>query len=123
MLGFLLERAWLCSMKYLCNYGMRPSQLAVWIIGIILLFTIAYYPSPVGFIELRHTEGAVWTDSFWSNLTASLHFSVITFTTLGYGSIYPVGKAAYLFTAFESILGYVFWGLLLASLARKIFFF
>jgi len=102
---------------------MRPSQLVVWIIGIILLFTLAYYPSSFGFIELKSPEEVVWTDSFGSNFTTSLHFSVITFTTLGYGSIYPVGEAAYLITAFESILGYFFWGLLLASLAKKILFF
>lgn len=118
-----LEKAWLFVLKYLCNYGMRPSQLLVWIVGIILIFTFAYYPSSYGFIELRSAEGQVWTDSFWSNFTTSLHFSVITFTTLGYGNIYPVGKAAYLITAFESILGYFFWGLLLATLAKKILVF
>lgn len=118
-----LEKAWLFVLKYLCNYGMRPSQLVAWIVGIILIFTFAYYPSSYGFIELRSAEGQVWTDSFWSNFTTSLHFSVITFTTLGYGNIYPVGKAAYLITAFESILGYFFWGLLLATLAKKILVF
>lgn len=50
----------------------------------------------------------------------SFYFSVITFTTLGYGDILPTGAVGKLVVITEVISGYIFLGLLLTILGRKI---
>jgi Ion channel len=48
------------------------------------------------------------------------YFSVITFTTLGYGDVLPTGIMGKLFVIAEVISGYISLGLLLTILGRKI---
>ncbi len=44
---------------------------------------------------------------------AALYFSIVTWTTLGYGDYHPAGAVRYL-AASEALLGYTFMGLLVA---------
>ena len=50
---------------------------------------------------------------------ASMYFSVVTFTTLGYGDAQPVGPAAKLLAGFESLSGVVLMAVLVFVLTRK----
>jgi len=80
--------------------------MRVGLIYIILipLFGLIYYFSP----------------EFWSaplSLVQSIYFSVVTVTTLGYGDITPQTEIARALTALESILGIIFIGLFLNSVA------
>jgi hypothetical protein len=50
----------------------------------------------------------------------SLYFSAITFTTLGYGDIYPVGNVARVITGMESLTGALLTALLVFVLSRRI---
>lgn len=50
----------------------------------------------------------------------SLYFSVVTFTTLGYGDIIPKGGCGQFFVAFEVFMGYLMLGALIAVIIRKI---
>ena len=49
----------------------------------------------------------------------SLYFSLVTFTTVGYGDIIPVGTSIIL-SSIEMILGVTLVGIWTATLARKI---
>lgn len=73
----------------------------------------------VGFAGFYRFAGIV--DASSRNVTSNpidcLYFSIVTFTTLGYGDFYPVPEAR-LIAAFEAIIGYVSLAALIAALAR-----
>ncbi len=49
------------------------------------------------------------------------YFSVVTFTTLGYGDIHPVGLVGKLFASLEVALGFTMFGLLLSFLSNRFY--
>ena len=106
-------------MRKLCKYGESPMRLALWVLGVVIVFALAYYPSPLGFIKL---DGVVWNDGLFSlhNAMAALHFSLITFATLGYGDIYPGDAWAQVYTCVEVMAGYALLGVFVALVARKL---
>ena len=55
-----------------------------------------------------------------NSILDSFYFSVITFTTLGYGDVLPTGTLGKLVVVAEVISGYIFLGLLVTILGRKI---
>jgi hypothetical protein len=54
----------------------------------------------------------------WS-IVDSLYFSMVTFTTVGYGDLYPSTGAGQLFTAVYSLTGISFWGLAIAEIGSR----
>lgn len=75
------------------------------------------------------TETVIWTVSDLSAASASelvlvmmksLYFSVVTFTTLGYGDIQPVGNTARAVAGMEALLGAMLTALLVFVLSRRI---
>jgi len=66
-------------------------------------------------------DGVQWEDRLFSidNLATAIHFSIVTFSTLGYGNMHPVGIAAQIVTALEVVMGYTMFGLLLTIAVRK----
>lgn len=75
----------LILVKWLCGYGEKPSQVIKSSLVIIFVFAVIYYffstitPFPIFEMERPFRPG------FFS----SLYFSVVTFTTLGYGDLRP----------------------------------
>lgn len=55
----------------------------------------------------------------WSLFTA-LYYSVVTFTTLGFGDVTPRTPLAAMFVMIEVIVGYVMLGILISILATKV---
>ncbi|MCY2926379.1 MAG: potassium channel family protein, partial [Planctomycetota bacterium] len=56
--------------------------------------------------------------SFWRSLPNCIYFSTVTFATLGYGDLVPLGLAK-LFAALETCLGAVMIALFVLSFARR----
>lgn len=56
----------------------------------------------------------------WDTLVNSLYFSIITFTTVGYGDIHPVASIAKIFTSVETLSFFIFFVLLTSN--HKSFF-
>ena len=88
-----------------CGYGEEPSRVVIFSLLIILTFSLIYF-------SLGITDGAN-TIQFSSdlslfenlkNITYTTYFSVVTFTTLGYGDLTPTGWARS-FAAIEAFLG------------------
>ncbi|WP_437312269.1 potassium channel family protein [Sorangium sp. So ce388] len=55
----------------------------------------------------------------WNDAVGSLYYSIVTFTTLGYGDIAQRAPAIRLFSAAEAIIGAVSFGLMVAGFANK----
>ena len=66
-------------------------------------------------------EASIWAATYLaagaiSGVEAALYFSLVTFTTLGYGDIVPVSGAARVFAGFEAIVGQLYVAIIVARL-------
>jgi Ion channel len=61
---------------------------------------------------LKYPETATWFTPFY--------FSIVTYTTLGFGDVVPVTVSGEMIVSAEVIFGYLTLGLLLAVLADKV---
>lgn len=107
------------------GYGERPTYALRTSIIIIIIFALAYI-----FTGLKVDGVGIlkYSSSIISNLTAidiikdfsrAFHFSVVTFTTVGYGNITPIDFSVIL-CSIEMFLGITMAGIWTATLAKKI---
>jgi voltage-gated potassium channel Kch len=89
-----------------CDYGRSFSRFACWALGAIIAFALFFYLTP-------HTINK-------SGFLESLYFSFVTFTTLGYGDIYPVSSLGMIAVILEVTLGYLMLGLLVAIFSKRV---
>lgn len=88
-----------------CGYGEKPLRVILFSIAIIITFALMYF-----FAGLSFSGESLGFDpslGVWDNTKvffSSLYFSVVTFTTLGYGDLAPVGFARAL-AALEAFIG------------------
>jgi len=99
-----------------CEYGTNWIRLFVWTAGIILSFPFFYF---IGnkIERMGYIEGM--SGGLLANLGDCFYYSVVTFTTLGYGDMSPVGPIMKLLSSIQSFLGAVFMALIVVVLARK----
>ncbi len=87
-----------------CGYGEEPYRVILFSMIMILMFSFAYFGLGIsGGDELLRIGG----DTFEKDLQqffSCLYFSVVTFTTLGYGDLTPVGFSRF-FAAMEAFIG------------------
>jgi len=88
-----------------CGYGERPLRIVILSAMVILLFTGIFFMTGLNYSgEIIQIS---FNASFEENIVAllnALYFSVVTFTTLGYGDILPIGISK-LFAGIEALLG------------------
>lgn len=88
-----------------CGYGKRPVRVILFSLLIIVFFATLYF-----FAGLSFSGDSLAFNpklSFWENTKiyfSALYFSVVTFTTLGYGDLAPIGIARAL-AALEAFIG------------------
>jgi len=80
-----------------CGYGEEPWRVVVFSLCLILTCAAAYFV--LGTVASQDNQG-----SYLIEFLNALYFSVVTFTTLGYGDISPVGVAR-IIAAIEAFLG------------------
>ncbi|MBD3176116.1 MAG: hypothetical protein GF320_13130, partial [Armatimonadia bacterium] len=100
------------SFDILSGYGERPSRVLLW--GAVLVFIFMGIHSSLG----------IWTDGpdgpmRVTDLGHALYFSVVTFTTLGYGDYRPSPGWGQFFSSAEALLGVVLMSLFLVCTVRK----
>jgi len=78
-----------------------------WISMIVISFSLIYSLVDIDFGEYR-------------TILSPLYFSVVTFTTLGFGDVVPMSIGAQIATISEVIIGYLMLGGLLSILSNKI---
>ncbi len=92
--GPLSERMWWWMLWLTCGYGERPMRTVWLFFAVIFGFALLYLGC-----DVKAPEGPV------SDLPTALYFSVVTFTSLGYGDILPVSTTARLLAGCEALLG------------------
>ena len=119
----VLARLW----RWSSDYGRSLALWASWSILFVFLFAIAYrFPVPSwtsAWLEdfaphFHQTTGAYSGEplTFW----ACFYFSVVTFTTLGFGDVVADNTAARFLVTLEVIFGYVMLGGLISIFANKL---
>lgn len=92
--------------------GQKPAWLAYWALAIIVLFggiysVMSWYP-----IFLKWPDSPSWFTPFY--------FSIVTFTTLGFGDVTPISLWGEICVTLEVVLGYFALGLLVSVFANLI---
>ncbi len=119
----VLARLW----RWSSDYGRSLALWAAWSVLFVFLFAIAYrFPVPSWMSlwlenftpQFHQTTGAYSGDplTFWD----CIYFSVVTFTTLGFGDIVSDNTAARFLVTLEVIFGYVMLGGLISIFANKL---
>lgn len=91
-------------MRITSDYGRSFSRFFFWAGGVIACFAMLHWAA-----------GSLSKPG----LPEALYFSVVTFTTLGYGDIHPVSPIGMLLSGIEAILGVFMIGLLVALISRR----
>jgi hypothetical protein len=100
-----LAKVWLIILWAICGYGERPMRTFVTFLVIIF-----------GYASLYVVDGGPTPDH--NNFPEALYFSVVTFTSLGYGDISPVGFSR-LLAASEALLGVFMISLFVVVFCRR----
>lgn len=113
------EWCWSKVVDLLCGYGESPDRLIAFAGLVILGWAVAFY-----LVGIKGPEGRLGFDpgqGFAANLGAffnCIYYSVVTFTTLGYGDITPTGMAR-AFAALEAFIGAFSISLFVVVFVRK----
>lgn len=103
-----------------CGYGERPSFSLLTSLFIIFVCGILYLAFGVaggsGVVAYRPTLGNILPA--YNDVLLCFHFSLVTFSTVGYGNVTPVGGSFYV-TAVEIISGVIMVGIWVSTLVRK----
>ncbi len=108
----------------LCGYGERPTFALITSLEIVMLFAIIYMITGLSVGEYIINYKVILSQGIlFENLNTyfmqSLYFSIVTFTTVGYGDITPI-EYSILLSGIEMLLGVTMVGIWTATLARKI---
>jgi hypothetical protein len=87
------------------------SRWAGWSVGMAATFSFVYY-----WLGPKHIHAG----DLGFSLITMVYYSVVTFTTLGYGDIRPITESAALLVMAEVILGYIMLGGLVSILANEL---
>lgn len=103
-----------------CGYGERPffslisSMFLVLTCGTLYMFFGVNFNNEV--ISFHPTMGHLFPPL--DQLVIWYHFSLVTFSTVGYGNVVPVGGSL-IVSAFEMVLGIIMVGIWVSTLVRK----
>jgi uncharacterized protein YjbI with pentapeptide repeats len=98
----------------LTDCGRSLLRPVIWSLAFTLSFGLSYYFLGENAFEISNKNGLQW------NLFTSTYYSVVTFTTLGFGDITPRTPLAAGIVMLEVIIGYVMLGILISILATKV---
>ncbi|MGX5203209.1 potassium channel family protein [Aliikangiella sp. IMCC44632] len=110
--GTSLKRFALLLYRLSSNYGESPKRVLCNCLIILIVSTLVAFSLDIT------VNPKVYTSS-WSQLGQSAYYSVVTFTTLGYGDYYPRTGVGQIFAAALAILGLVYSSLFMVSVVRK----
>jgi len=94
-----------------CNFGKSPLLWAAWAIILAISFACVYYLLGEHAFDTRNLD--------W-DFSTTVYYSVVTFTTLGFGDVTPKTQVAAWWVMAEVIVGYVMLGGLISIFATKL---
>ena len=98
----------------LTDCGRSLIRVVSWSLALSLVFGIVYYALGESAFKIDSEQGLPW------NLFTTVYYSVVTFTTLGFGDITPRTSIAAAVVMIEVVIGYVMLGILISILATKV---
>jgi len=99
-------------MGFLCGWGERPLRATVSALSIIMIYAVIFFMLK----SIEATVGGNAQPSFLDHI----YYSIITFTTVGYGDFLPKANAFYrLLAGSEAFVGIFMMGLFVFSLGRR----
>ncbi len=117
---------WAQIWRWSSDYGRSLALWALWSLLIAFSFSLTYMPAPTWFPEgLQEVmpqfhqvtgEKADEPLTFWK----SFYFSIVTFTTLGFGDVVADNTSARILVTLEVIFGYIMLGGLISIFANKL---
>ena len=117
---------WGLVWRWSSDYGRSLALWALWSLLIALSFSLVYMQAPTWFAEWLqeampqfHQVTGDQADeplTFWK----SFYFSIVTFTTLGFGDVVADNTSARILVTLEVIFGYVMLGGLISIFANKL---
>ena len=120
-------RSWLMNrfFDYFSRYGESWFRVLVSAIVIVLFFAFAYFVfntiTPIPCIEPTLTECLAYKPPIIERIKESIYFSIVTFTTLGYGDFHPKPELfSQLIAAFEAFIGMFTMAFFTITVARRI---
>ncbi|NQT89669.1 MAG: pentapeptide repeat-containing protein [Candidatus Omnitrophica bacterium] len=100
-------------MAGLCGYGEKPYRVVISSAVLISLYSFVYISLGVLHIPESYVRGGL---NFWDYL----YFSIVTFTTVGFGDLVPVPVPLFqMLVGSEAFIGVFMMGLFIFTLARK----
>ena len=103
-----VKRAFYWLFEKVGGYGTKPHTILFWMLGTVLAF------GGLQAFFINSDKG------FWMGLLKSMYFSVITFLTIGYGDIHPVGAVSALLAGIEGFLGLFLMSYFTVTIVRKL---
>lgn len=108
-----LKKLAMTADKCFWAYGQKPKRLIFITLLSIFLFGLFYSLFPDNFKGMDLTG-----QPYWKVFFNTQYYSIVTFTTLGYGDLSPIGFVK-IFAAIEALLGAITLGFLVAGLSRN----
>jgi len=107
--------------ELICGYGLKPLRTVFTSIFIIAFFTFAFYLISNGCLASGITDICIknFENVRVTNIFDHIYFSIVTFSTLGYGDMRPEGMVIKLLANLESLLGISMMGLFIFSLGKR----
>ena len=111
-----VRRRWfgLWFMWALSGFGERWTRTICWAAGTFAFFGLVHWLGTNAKWWVLKTHGGEV-----KHLLDCLYFSLVTFVTLGFGDIWPATWLPKIIVGFEVVFGYVFLGLIVTLIARK----
>lgn len=98
----------------LTDCGRSMLRVVSWSVAMAILFSVIYLLIGEQAFSVEHKETLEW------NLFTTFYYSVVTFTTLGFGDITPRTPVAAGAVMLEVVTGYLMLGILISILASKV---
>jgi uncharacterized protein YjbI with pentapeptide repeats len=100
----------------LCGYGERPTRVIFWWFAFTFSFALVYFAGQL----IEYSDGATQIDyTTLGGFLTCMYFSVVTFTTLGFGDISPVTDAGRAVASVEAFTGAFMIALFVLVFGRK----
>ncbi|MGA1869258.1 MAG: potassium channel family protein [bacterium] len=109
---YTFVKVWTWFWGLTSNYGTSVIRWVCWCFFVIIIYASFYY-----FTALQSERGLVGLERFIERL----YFSVVTFTTLGFGDILPSSSFGMCLVISEVVFGYLMFWVLMTILAKKLF--
>ena len=105
-----------------CGYGVKPWNAAALAVVIILIF-IPIYGLRGGIRRSKEKDEKDEEDmssrrKTWNAFVDAFYFSMVTFTTIGYGDLYPADRYRKVAVMIEGLFGWLILALFLVTLAN-----